>query len=400
MGRLAIRNLLRHRLRSSLTGLGIAVATAILFDMILLGGGIVDSFRAQLEAFGFGLRATPKGTLPLATEATIPEGSALAEQIAGEPGVDRVGAMLGGTVYLQAAGATVRDSAIACFAVGVDSVSRAIYRMRPGMRGERDGIEGIIVNPNVARRLELAPGDTVAVASERDPHTRALVGVRRFAVAAVADFFFDSRKQRSIALPLSVLQEMEGLRERDGVSLLMISVEPGSDAAAVRDALASRFPRVDVLSVEEMVASIRSRLSYFQQFSRILGTISLVVNFLLIATIVTISVNERFGEIAVLRAIGLQQRRILGLVLTEALLLTIVAGIAGIGLGWLLSGYLDAILRDSPGLPASVSFFVLRPAAFVQTGLFVVGVGLFAGLTASAIAARGRIAETLRREAT
>ena len=55
---------------------------------------------------------------------------------------------------------------------------------------------------------------------------------------------------------------------------------------------------------------VDERLSYFRQLAFILGAVSLVVGFLLVTTLVTVSVNERLGEIAVMRAIGVRARRI------------------------------------------------------------------------------------------
>ena len=46
------------------------------------------------------------------------------------------------------------------------------------------------------------------------------------------------------------------------------------------------------------VAEAENRLSYFRQLAFILGAVSLVVGFLLVTTLVTVSVNERAGEIA------------------------------------------------------------------------------------------------------
>ena len=53
-------------------------------------------------------------------------------------------------------------------------------------------------------------------------------------------------------------------------------------------------------SVAELVAQFQRRLVYFRQLSHILGAMSLVVTVLLIGTLLTITVNERLGEIATL----------------------------------------------------------------------------------------------------
>ena len=56
---------LRHRpLRTLLTVAGVAVSTAMLADMLMLGGRIQESFGDLLESRGYELRLSPKGTLP------------------------------------------------------------------------------------------------------------------------------------------------------------------------------------------------------------------------------------------------------------------------------------------------------------------------------------------------
>src|SRR6185369_8480446 len=66
-----LRSLFRQPLRTALSLAGIAVAAAMLLDMVMLSGGIDQSFTDLLLRPGFQMRLTPKGTLPFDTEATI-----------------------------------------------------------------------------------------------------------------------------------------------------------------------------------------------------------------------------------------------------------------------------------------------------------------------------------------
>ena len=91
----ALRDLLRHKARTTLSLLGVAIATALLFDMVLLSGGIERSFGRLLVARGFQLRVSPRGTLPFDTEATLDSAASLVRALRGEPGVAEVGAVLG-----------------------------------------------------------------------------------------------------------------------------------------------------------------------------------------------------------------------------------------------------------------------------------------------------------------
>jgi putative ABC transport system permease protein len=169
-----------------------------------------------------------------------------------------------------------------------------------------------------------------------------------------------------------------------------------ADSAAVR--LAEAFPRVEVASVAQLVERARERLSYFRQLALILGTVSLVVTGLLVGTIMAVSVSERYGTIAALRAVGVSRGHVVGALALESLLLCAVAGVVGLGLGMVTARYLETILADFPGLPRAVRFFVLRPADVVRGYGGVLAVGVLAALAPAWRAAGLEIATTLHRE--
>ena len=73
--RLAWATLTRHRSRTLLAILGVAVSAAMLLDMVMLSSGMRASFKNLLLSRGFQLRLAPKGTLPFDTDATIPDAS-------------------------------------------------------------------------------------------------------------------------------------------------------------------------------------------------------------------------------------------------------------------------------------------------------------------------------------
>ena len=68
---LAVRGLTRHPIRTGLVILGVAVAAALLLDMVMLSGGMERSFERMLLSRGFQIRLSPKGTLPFDTEAHL-----------------------------------------------------------------------------------------------------------------------------------------------------------------------------------------------------------------------------------------------------------------------------------------------------------------------------------------
>ena len=118
----------------------------------------------------------------------------------------------------------------------------------------------------------------------------------------------------------------------------------------------------------------------------------------LVAVLLTVSVNQRLGEIAALRAIGFSRRRAAADVLCEALLLVGLGGLASVPLGLALSYWLDRILRSLPGVPLTLHFFVFEPRALWLHAALLAGVGVAAALYPVWLVSRLPIASTLRRE--
>src|SRR5215211_4865822 len=109
---LAFASLFRHRARTALAILGVAVSAAMLLDMVMLSSGMRESFRGLLLAQGFQLRLSPKGTLPFDTEATIRSAGSLAAIIRARPTVLSVSPVLGGQLHFPLAASMVNATAL------------------------------------------------------------------------------------------------------------------------------------------------------------------------------------------------------------------------------------------------------------------------------------------------
>ena len=142
----------------------------------------------------------------------------------------------------------------------------------------------------------------------------------------------------------------------------------------------------------------RTDFSYFRQISFVLSSITLFFAFLLVATLLTVSVNQRFGEVAALRALGFSRRRIVTDLFCESLLLVGAGGILSLPIGAVLARWLDTILRTMPGLPVRLHFFVFEPRVFMLHATLLAFTGLLAAAYPVYLAARLPIAATLRQE--
>jgi putative ABC transport system permease protein len=316
-------------------------------------------------------------------------------EIRAEPGVEAAGAVLGTSIYGRTA-----DSLVTLFGYGIQPEAQGIYQVTAGADLAPGDTSGVLLSETAAALLRAAPGDTVTLVGRLDPQIAGAAVGRRLAVRGLVRWIYDHRGQPSVGTVLPVMQRLGRETAADLASLLLVKAgdDGAVDALAVR--LRERFPELEVNSVAELVVQAKRRLVYFTQLSYVLGGMSLVVAVLLVGTLLTITVNERLGEIATLRAIGVSRGTIVRQVLAEGVALTVLGAGAGILLGLATAEYLDAILTSFPGLPEAFSFFVPRAGTLSLSALVLLATGSLAGLYPAWLASRAPIAATLRAEAT
>jgi putative ABC transport system permease protein len=389
-----LKNLARRPLRSALSVVGITISAAMLLDMVMLSGGIEKSFSDMLLARGFQIRLTPKGTLPFDTEATLSGAGRVIGALRRDPDVSSAGGVLGTSLYGE-----TPDSLVTLFGYGIQPEAQALYVVEAGRDLVADDTLGILLSRTAATLLGAGIGDSVTLVGGLDPQVVTAGVQRRLAVRGLVHWIYDYKGQPSVGTVLTVMQVLANRRSDDRASLIMVKLRAGAEVASVTSRLAAILPDLEVSSVADLVNHFKQRLVYFRQLSYILGSISSIVTVLLVTTLLTITVNERLGEIATLRAIGISRRTIVRQVLLEGAALTLIGGVCGIALGVLTARYLDSILTSFPGLPAAFSFFVPRRESLGLAGLLLLAAGSLAGLYPAWLAARAAIAPTLRGEA-
>lgn len=371
--------------------LGVAVAAAMLLDMVMLATGMRESFRELLLSRGFEIRLAPKGTLPFDTDATIPGVNAIIATLRTNPDVREISPVLGASIHVLAGNRDVSGSVL-----GIDPRVQGDYELLAGQ--DVVSPDFIVVNDHLLRQLGAHIGDTLSVAIGYDPQTRTYSGQRKLIVTGRVKFIYGANDQSSAAVRRETLEAM-GDQNHDRASLFMIRVRKGADAEHVRDWIEKQLPNVTAISIATAIKQVDERLSYFRQLALILGAVSLFVGFLLVTTLVTVSVNERAGEIAVMRAIGVSRSHVVEQIVIEGVAISLAGAVLGLALGLVTARYLNTILSAFPGLPMAIDFFLFQPrAAWSALGLLIAS-GIGAGVYPAWRAASLPIAESLRREA-
>ncbi len=388
------RTLVRRHGRLALFIAAVTVAAAVLIDMVMLAAGLQRSLTDLLEATGYQVRVLPKGLLPFETEAAILSSDSLAELLRADPRIDEATPIWARTVYVaRPAGGAMSPEATFCY--GVPAGTTPALRLLEGRSVERGG--EVIVDARLAGDLELTPGGSLEIGLEPDAALGAMRRQRSVRVVGVAEFMFAAEGSATIGMTIEDLWNLAGTASHPA-AMIALRVARDADAYAVARDYRGRLGFVDVYAIPEMIEAAGDRLTYFQQLSLVLGTVSLGVAFLLVATLLTLSVNERWGEIAALRALGITRGRMLAQVAWQGLIISASGTAAGFGVGLIVARYLDGILTRFPGLPLNVSFFILEPFDAGLSATLLLTTGLLAGLYPAWRAASVNIALVLRQE--
>jgi putative ABC transport system permease protein len=218
-------------------------------------------------------------------------------------------------------------------------------------------------------------------------------------VAGIMRLPFEPADAWSAATSLDDFAVACGAPTLDEADVILAASAPDATPDEARAAIARALPAMQVATNEQLVAQLQQAgFSYFRQISTVLATVTLVFGLLLISVLLTVSVNQRLGEIAALRALGFSARRVVADVLCESALMVGIGGMLSLPLGLALSRGLDRILTGMPGIPEELHFFVFEPRALLLHAALLLITAVGAAVYPMSIVARLPIAATLRRE--
>jgi putative ABC transport system permease protein len=392
----AWRSLIRQPARAVLGIVGVAAVCALLFDMLLLSRGLVLSMQDLLEQAGFAIRVTATQALP-GSGPRIRGTAQVASAIATLHGVAEAVPLVFGDAEVTSPART-RPLSISFFAANAST--RRPWALVEGRDLAEDAAPTgqILLNRRLADILRRRPGDELTLRASCGTSSSAVPPVV-LEVAGIVTFPFDDPTQMTAASTLHEAARACGGGDADEADLMLVALTPRGDPDEVREAIRRLRPDLYAVTNDEVVARLQqAEFSYFRQISTVLTAVTLSFGVLLITVLLTVSVNQRLGEIAALRALGFSQSRVAADVLCEAALIIGIGGALALPIGMALARGLDRILKAMPGVPADLHFFVFQPRAVAVHAALLVATTVLAAVYPMWIVARLPIAATLRRE--
>ncbi len=253
--------------------------------------------------------------------------------------------------------------------------------------------QGMIVGPLLASQYGWKVGDRVPIRSQI---WRKLDGsdTWQFDIVAIYDVAGTGVNKQSAFFQYDYWSESLQFG-KDTVGMISVRVDDPTRSDAIAERIDKEFensPFETKTATERQF--VKRLLEQIGDIGSILVSVTTAVFFtmlLVTANTMAQSVRERTNEIGVLKTLGFGGRTILGLVLSESLVLTLFGGLVGLVLAWLAAGAVGVLIKD---------YF---PSFHIGAQTFSIGIalmlifGLITGAWPALSAMRLRIVDALRR---
>jgi putative ABC transport system permease protein len=399
--RAALKSLLARKLRLALTalaivlGVGFVVGTLVLtdtlsraFDEIFAGTAEgTDVVVRGTSAFQPGFGGGPGGGV-FEEQPPVPED--LVERVAGVDGVaTAVGEVSG---YAQLVDPNTGDP---IETMGPPTIGASWNPVSGGLEvrtGHRPGPGEVAVDAGTAERYDLRVGQRIEVI---------LVGpTRAFTISGIVGFGeLDSIGGATLAV-FETRTAQEVFDRQGEFDAIAVAGEEDVSSAALRARIQEVLPRgYEAVSSATVAAEtadeIEEGLGFFRTGLLVFASVSLFVGAFIIFNTFNIIVTQRTRELGLLRALGASRGQVQLSVLVEALVIGVVASVAGIGLGLVLATGLRALLAAfGTDLPSTGA--VILPRTLIAGMAIGTLVTVVAGVAPARRASRVSPIEALR----
>jgi putative ABC transport system permease protein len=399
-----------HKLRSSLTILGIVIGVAAVIALMSIGRGVQTQILSNIESLGSNLVTISPGMsferggvmmgfTSSTTTLTLEDAEAIAEQV---PYVSAVAPYSSSSQQLIYEGNNVNAQVI-----GVTPAYQEAYSLETAdgafisEYNYQTGAKVAVIGSEVAE--ELFGG--VSGVGQRIRMGNNVVTVMGILESKGTSMM--SSTDNAILIPLSTLQQtLSQQRTSTGehiVSSIALTVSDQGQSeyvvSEITDLLRSRHRLASgddddfrISSMEELVSTVSETTETLTLFLGAIAGIALLVGGIGVMNIMLVSVVERTREIGIRKALGARERDIWSQFLSESAFLSFSGGLIGVGVGWGLSKLISGI-----GLLGDITTVVSSDIVILALAVSV-GIGLLFGFLPARRAARLNPIEALRYE--
>jgi ABC-type antimicrobial peptide transport system permease subunit len=386
-----VRNLCRHKLRSSLTISGIVIGVLAITTM----GAFAESFNALLDGraqyFGSNVQVGPPAgqaasLLPLTKidEIRLVRGVAAAFPTYGFPAKP-------GPVNVVSFG--IPDTVI-----GSDPTEAAWSNLKTtyaqGHAIDADSSGEVVLGSTIDKEFTKKIGDTIDLPvkpHDASPdfvsHTFKVVGILNVTRTAPDTSAYvnitDGQILLKDSLPVAVRDVTDVTKIAKGIDVYAKSGTSISELDKIADRINAQVSGVKALKPSDLVASFRQGGAIFTVMTAAAVLLALIIGGLSVVNAMFMAVAERVHEIGLYKARRASTFNIMREFLAEATLIGFLGGVIGYGLGALIT-----VIANASTPPGQSTLFLITPRLTILAIGFATALGAVAGVLPAWRAAR------------
>ncbi len=348
---ISIKSILYKPLRFILTIVGLGVAIAGLISLLSFGEGARKAIKRGLEAYKPRILIY-KGDFFMPTPLVPVE-------IADSVKRMRVGDVMRLVRVAKPIGFPPKGMAII---IGMDFASKTRYIEDFTLLKGRNLSDSLrreaLVGEKVAQTLGYSIGDTISVGEGK----YIIVGIIKSASGISTN---------AIVVPVNLLMKDYGFQRILSVTVVPQDVEKTDSIANL---LKEKFPDYQVQTTQELANVTESMVAIGDIIRFALSAIALFVATVSLFAIMAITVQERTWEFGVLRALGGTRKFIFMLVLSQAILVSLLGWILGVAFGAVIIKIINVVAYDKLGFQfASLTIRLLLFSLLISIAIGIAG---------------------------
>ena len=361
----ALTSLRRRKARAAFLIAGLLIGVATVVALVSLTQSMTGQTKDNLQSFGANILVSPRsedvalhyggisvGGVSVGAKAINEADLARLDDIASRASVSVIAPELVGPVR-------VKGSRVLLMGVRPSAEFKlkrwwSLGAGRPPANGHE-----LVAGAKAARELDLAMGDYVRIAG------------RRFTVTGILE---PTGAQDDELLIADLRATQQILRQPGEVTMVEVAAKyAGAPVEQIARQIAVALPDAKVTTMQEAVKGRSHAVDQFRSFSYAIVGVVVAIEVLVVFVTMMGSVSERTREIGVFRALGFRRVHITRLILIEALVASVLAGV----LGYLAGMGITYVVLPVVAHSAAVSWTpFLGPAAVV----LAVAIGALASL--------------------
>lgn len=351
-----LRNLIRRKMRTFLTVLGISVGVTAVVTLVTISYGFENEWLKAFQSRGTQVVVMKRGTADILTSSLD---ESIKEDLLKIDGVNEVASVLVDLVAVEdSPGLTIfgwdtDEYLFQHLKVATHKGVKLGRLLTPEDEGQNNVIIGRIASDNFGKKV----GDDINIETD----VFKIVGIYE------SSSIFENG---SLIMPLKRLQELMSRKNR--VTVFNIRIQDGADAREIADKIERIFPGVSAMQAEEALKSNQG-IKMAKGMAWATSLIALLVGAIGTLNTMGMSVFERTKEIGVLRAVGWKKRRVMTMILIESITMSIMGGIIGCVLGKFLLLALSKYSLTSTFVTGDIPVRVFGEAFLVAIGLGIIG---------------------------